>query len=91
MMSSQSKSVPMMGCGHAADAFVGAERQPCCVICYGINPKATVVVTAPDLTGRVAECTYCNTEKPSSTNLAFFEYRPGLEKDKFYCGCHGWD
>lgn len=28
---------------------------------------------------------------PSSLDLAFFEYKPNEEHDKFYCGCFGWD
>lgn len=28
---------------------------------------------------------------PSSTGLAFFERKPDLPQDEFYCGCHGWD
>ena len=45
------------------------------------------------------ECNYGCSRKPkcecgnvpSATGLAFFEYRPGEEQDKFYCGCRGWD
>ena len=33
----------------------------------------------------------CQCERPSSSNLAFFEYTPDKPFDNFYCGCHGWD
>ena len=33
----------------------------------------------------------CKCEEQSSSNLAFFEYRPDAEYDSFYCGCSGWD
>lgn len=45
------------------------------------------------------ECNYgCNGKPfceckaiPSSENLPFFEYKPNMPLDKFYCGCFGWD
>lgn len=33
----------------------------------------------------------CHCEQPSNTDLAFFEYEPEEEYDKYYCGCHSWD
>jgi len=33
----------------------------------------------------------CQCEEPSSTELAFFEYRPDQPFDMFYCGCCGWN
>ena len=33
----------------------------------------------------------CLCERPSSPDLAFFEYCPGKPYDMFYCGCWGWD
>lgn len=33
----------------------------------------------------------CKCEKPSSTDLAYFEYQRTQDHDRFYCGCHGWD
>lgn len=33
----------------------------------------------------------CHCEKDSSSKLAFFEYKPSEEFDKFYCGCHSWN
>lgn len=64
----------MMACGHAANATCNGE--PACVICAG-TPEALIVADAPNLTGRIARCS-CGEERPSSTALAFFEYRgPG--------------
>ena len=63
---------PMMGCGHAANAT--SDGEPSCVICAGIDPRATVVANAPSLAGRSARCS-CGATRPSSTSLAFFEFR----------------
>lgn len=70
----ESKSVDnvLMRCGHSANA-IDANGQPRCVIC-----TAKVTVPSPDLSGRMAECTYCGKRVPSSVNLPFFEYKgPG--------------
>lgn len=92
-------SNPMMKCGHAANAK-NALGKPCCVICAGINPGASVVDEAPpSLEGRMAKCSYskgrdgkpCLSMKPSSPDLAFFESKPNEEYDRFYCGCWGWN
>ena len=45
----------------------------------------------PDLTGRMARCSYGGNEVPSSWNLAFFRHRPERDHDEYYCGCYGWD
>ena len=45
----------------------------------------------PDLTGRTAKCTYCKTEVNSSVGLPFFVYENDKGRDRFYCGCMGWD
>lgn len=90
---------PMMGCGHAANAQDQGGK-PVCAICYGIHSQATIVADPPDLTGRRARCSYfgsktpigiCNGEEPSSTSLAFFEYKPDRKFDSYYHGCWGWD
>lgn len=101
--------LPLMKCGHTAQA-IDSNNNPVCVICFG-SPEALEVQTEmPDLTGRVARCSYygstpsgrnhsgpckrgepCHCEKPSSPDLAFFEYRPAEDTDRFYCGCWGWD
>lgn len=81
---------PMMGCGHAANARTHT-GDPVCVICYGIMAGATEVVPSPNLEGRVARCSDCKSEVPSGLALAFFEYRPDNDSDRFYCGCRGWN
>jgi len=45
---------------------------------------------------RLAKCTSCKTEKPSSKDLWFFKEKSDEAKDEFYCGCldkgpYGWD
>jgi hypothetical protein len=69
----------MMECGHAANATT--EGNPCCAICFMLDPGATVVsVSPPSLEGRIAVCPHCKKTKPSSPELAFFEYRgPGSD------------
>lgn len=86
--------MPMMMCGHAANAKKG-DGTPVCVICYGTPGGAGAVEVAPepDLTGRIAQCAY-NPESsrvPSDSSLPFFEHRPNHEYDRYYCGCYGWD
>lgn len=75
----------MMACGHAANAT--SNGKPCCVICHG-DPKSRQVVTEPDLTGRVAKCSYGDKTTKSSTSLPFFEYLgEGSETAKQKCKC----
>lgn len=83
---------PMMKCGHAANATDGKTGEPCCVICWG-NPEAEIVdKQASSLEGRIAKCTYrCGSQKPSSTELAFFKHWPDKDYDEYYCGCLGWN
>lgn len=81
---------PMMKCGHAANA----ERngKPVCVIHFGLTPDAEIVDGEMNLTGRFAHCGYGpHARVPSSTSLAFFEYKPDQDEDRYYCGCYGWD
>lgn len=81
----EKRNPPMMACGHAANSTCNGK--PACAIC-----TCTVIAKeAPSLKDRKAVCLYCNTKVPSSTNLPFFEYRPKLEYDGYYCGCRGWD
>lgn len=63
----------MLACGHAANA-TDKDGEPSCAICAGIDAGARVVVATPDLDGRTARCS-CGATRPSSTGLAFFEYR----------------
>jgi hypothetical protein len=101
----------LMACGHTAQSIgtrtVNGEKVsgPACVICAGIgsNEKAwTVAEDQPDLTGRLAFCSYragrggvvpkCHeTGVPSRVGLAFFSHHPDREHDEYYCGCWGWD
>lgn len=60
----------LMKCGHIPQGDSAT-----CVICVGVTPDAEVLVSTPDLTGRVARCSSCMTERPSSFDLPFFEYR----------------
>jgi hypothetical protein len=96
------ESTPMMECGHAANATKENDKLPCCAICWP-DPKSITKVKdgqEPDLTGRMARCTYapkggprhkCAGEVPSKKSLAFFGHNPNAETDSFYCGCWGWD
>lgn len=87
--------MPLMRCGHVAQATRASDQAPVCVICYGINDGADKVqISLPNLEGRKAKCAYlqpCKSEENSSFTLAFFEYKPNQEYDLYYCGCHGWD
>ena len=43
------------------------------------------------LAGRLARCPYCKTTKPSSPDLAFFEFRgPGSSEAEEHCGHCGY-
>ena len=76
----------LMKCGHTS-MFMDAEGKPCCAICdcYEIEENQ------PSLEGRIAKCSYCKNERPSSYLLPFFKYRPDKDCDEYYCGCFGWD
>lgn len=90
---------PMMLCGHTANSAGtragSTERVPACVICSCFEQAKA----APNLEGRLAHCTYQRPRGggehpapvPSSTSLAFFEYRPTEDSDRYYCGCWGWN
>lgn len=87
----------LMKCGHTAQGVDGRGR-PVCVICIGINDGAETPDNNPlSLESRVAMCSSCDKEKPSSYTLPFFaqgSMRGGARddtKDSFYCGCLGWD
>jgi len=69
----------LMKCGHAPNG-TDSKGNPVCVICIGFTEKARIVAEEPNLEGR-----------PSSTKLAFFEYRPDQPTDDYYCGCRGWN
>lgn len=89
-------SPQMMKCGHSANATQTMTGKPICAICAGIKPGWDEVdESPPTLEGRKARCTYygakCRSETDSNTKLAFFEYQPDQELDRYYCGCYGWD
>jgi hypothetical protein len=82
------EKTPMMGCGHAANAT--SNGKPCCVICLE-DPKSRQIVEGPDLTGRMAKCSYGDTTVKSSTNLAFFKYKgDGSQESLNKCECGYW-
>lgn len=88
--------MPMMKCGHAANAervTKEGKKEPVCVICFGIDPGASIIdENPPDFEGRTAICSDCKgNEVPSNIDLAFFESTPEKEHDRYYCGCRGWD
>lgn len=65
-----------MSCGHSANAVTDTGA-PACAICAPLI-EATLVVRPPDLSGRMAKCCDKAPVRPSSPDLAFFEYRgPG--------------
>ena len=82
---------PMMKCGCAGQALIsingGPDKRGC-----GLHTCTEVAEPAPDLTGRIATCSYGN-HRPvaSSPHLAFFRCHPDKEHDEYYCGCYGWD
>lgn len=76
----------LMKCGHVAMAH-DSRGNPYCVIC----DCSELAGDKPSLEGRVAKCSYCSAEQPSSYSLPFFEYRKNKSTDEYYCGCKGWD
>jgi hypothetical protein len=82
--------MPLMKCGHVAQGTDSATGEPTCIICVGLLGGATEVDPAPpSLEGRVATCAYrCGATRPSSYDLAFFEYRgPGCKDAELKCTC----
>ena len=77
----------MMACGHATNAR-NSKGEPACAICVGIDPGAEVVVEEPiNAVGRFAKCS-CGVKKPSSTDLAFFEFLgEGSREAREMCEC----
>lgn len=90
----------LMKCGHTAHATTklpDGTTVPCCAICSMLDGSKDWITPAsteeiPNLEGRQASCPDCGTLRPSSFNLAFFEYRgPGCAKSKnecITCGSH---
>ena len=89
MSAAYENHAPLMECGHTAQGR-NADGW-CCVICVMIHPGArTPMKEPPSLSERKAECGYCKHTVASKYDLAFFESRPLLPTDGFYCGCRGW-
>jgi hypothetical protein len=61
----------------------------CCPVHFP-SIESTMIVESPNLEGRKARCNG-QAEVDSSLDLAFFEYLPDKEFDRYYCGCRGWD
>lgn len=86
-------STKLMKCGHSANAKKVPSGEPCCSICFGIKEGADEIAEEqPNLVGRKAKCCYGPHKiVDSSLDLAFFEYLPEHQYDRYYCGCYGWD
>jgi len=83
-------TMPMMACGHTANAMLqkpDGTQKPVCIIC----DCDVLASTKPDLTGRTAKCAYCGNTTPSKMSLPFFAYLPKEKYDSYYDGCFGWD
>lgn len=84
------KQMPLMKCGHIANAFV--DGQPVCCFCYGITPEAIQIdEKTQNLDNRKAKCGYCGKVVDSNKELPFFEHKPNADFDSYYCGCEGWN
>ena len=85
----------LMKCGHSANGSRNEKDgsfTPCCVSCVGIVAGADEPAEVqPSLEGRQAKCWDCGYRQDSKLTLAFFEYLPERDEDRFYCGCRGWD
>jgi hypothetical protein len=90
----------LMKCGHSTTGKRQSDGTPVCVICWPKPESAQVEDSPPDLTGRMADCSYPDgkygshaggRQAPSSTSLPFFQHRPDQPTDLYYCGCWGWD
>lgn len=80
----------LMKCGCRANAE--CRGKPSCAIHGMFTTDAyEIAEEQPNLEGRIARCTQCKNEEPSSLDLAFFRYFPTGTKDCYYCGCQGWE
>lgn len=74
------------GCGATGYIIKNGEKIKACLI-HGCTEEKEV-----QLDGRFAICNYGNHAKIASNDkLAFFEFRPYEEFDRYYCGCYGYD
>jgi hypothetical protein len=92
-----SESPVLMKCGCVSHGLTkwrypdGTTRE---VRSCSIHNCEEVATEVPDLTSRVAKCTYkrrCKKTSASNIELAFFRYCKDAEFDEYYCGCQGWD
>lgn len=84
---SRSTLMPMMKCGHAANA-TDSLGNPACAICVGLTPNANIIAGSPDLTGRLAKCSCGRTTPSDLKTCALFEYcGPGSTQAAESCKC----
>lgn len=77
----------LMECGCVSYTIRTSDKKWVCAI----HNTDKIAKELPPLKGRKAKCGYCVAERGSDFSLAFFKYNSEGVKDKFYCGCHGWD
>jgi hypothetical protein len=85
---------PLMKCGCVAQGVLrarGGETLDPPIPAYVVHECYDVADDKPDLTGRIAQCAYLpkgHAPKPSSYDLAFFEYLgPGSRESSDLCKC----
>ncbi len=72
----------MLACGCRANAKRDDGTPSCVIHC------CAEIVPTPDLAGRTAKCASCKNTRPSSMDLAFFEYQgPGSPSALDTCKC----
>ena len=81
----------ILKCGCSAQAKIKRPGEDWVEGC-GVHMCSEFLEEQPNLEGRMAYCAYGrHGEKPSDPKLAFFEYRPNMPTDRYYCGCYGYD
>lgn len=78
----------LMACGCRAQGI--SNGKPVCVVHFP-SLESQTIAAEPKLVGRVARCSDCHRETPSSLDLPFFRHHADMIQDSFYCGCLGWD
>lgn len=82
----------ILTCGHSVSATitVNGVSKPGCAICGCTEEEEAA--TQPNLGVREMQCSYgAHAILPSDPKAAFFEHRPKAERDRYYCGCCGWN
>lgn len=81
-----------LACGCLSNA-IDQDNNPACSTHDGLMDTSPAEL--PDLMDRKAVCTQHKfTPKKvvdSVITLPFFQYRPDMQFDSYYCGCWGWD